>query len=504
MSIVIAGFSDTNKVPGFYGEVVYGAGPITAGDIPLVLLICGTKISTGSATADVTICDIFSETDADTYFGAGSEIAVMCYGALQIEGVKIKAIASAEAGGAAAGTATITLAGSYPPSATGTFNYRIDGVPVTGQITTSDTLSTAADAVVNAINAISHLSVTAAKGAGPAYVVTLTRKSKGARGNQGTLCQDTTQLPSGVTSAIAGGSSLTNGGVFFTGGSGTDNVSNVLTVLASAQYDRIAAAQNDATNAVRWSNWLTTQAGVLVGHRQHACFANNASLAASTTIAQTSINAQRCQYLWYLNSETIPSYIAATFMAYRTQVEQTDPAAIYDGYILPGVYPQTAQADWATRDGTMISALNNSITPIGTNATGGAYIVRSITTKSLTGGGSPDYRTLDTSQAVVPDYVLTVLDLYWTFTYQPNNKRVDSDPAQGQRDRPAGVATPARWNQQVNAQLLTLENQLIITDVASNPAVSEFNSTAHRIMSIVPVVPAYGNHQIGISVRQTG
>ena len=154
MSIVIAGFSDTNKVPGFYGEVVYGAGPITAGNIPLVLLICGTKTSAGSATADVTLCDIYSEGDADTYFGAGSEIAVMCYGALQIEGVRIKAIASAEAGGAVAATATITLAGSYPPSATGTFNYRIDGVPVTGQITTSDTLSTAADAVAAAINAL--------------------------------------------------------------------------------------------------------------------------------------------------------------------------------------------------------------------------------------------------------------------------------------------------------------------------------------------------------------
>jgi hypothetical protein len=177
---------------------------------------------------------------------------------------------------------------------------------------------------------------------------------------------------------------------------------------------------------------------------------------------------------------------------------------MYDGYILPGVYPQTAQADWATRDGTMISALNNSITPIGTNATGGAYIVRSITTKSLTSGGSPDYRTLDTSQAVTPDYVLTVLDLYWTFTYKPNNPRVADNPAEGQRDRPAGVATPARWNQEVNAQLLTLENDLILTDVATNPPVSEFNSVAHRIMSIVPVVPAYGNHQVGVSVRQTG
>jgi hypothetical protein len=68
-----------------------------------------------------------------------------------------------------------------------------------------------------------------------------------------------------------------------------------------------------------------------------------------------------------------------------------------------------------------------------------------------------------------------------------------------------GLTAPAaRWNQEVNAQLLTLENDLILTDVATNPPVSEFNSVAHRIMSIVPVVPAYGNHQVGVSVRQTG
>ena len=504
MSITIAGFSDTNKVPGFYGEVVYGAGPITAGSIPLTLLLCGNKLSTGSATVDVSIKDILSTTDADTFFGAGSELAIQCYGALQIPGVQIKAIASAEAGGAAAATATITLAGTYPPAAAGTFQYRIDGIPVAGSILSTDTLSTAADSVVAAINAISTLSSTAVKGAGAAYVITVTRKSKGTRGNLGTLCQDTTLLPSGVTSAIAGGSALTNGGVFFTGGSGTDDVANVLTVLTPGTYDRIACAQVDSTNLVKWRNWLNTQAGVLVGTRQHAVWCSNSSLAAITSIAQTSVNAPRMQALWYLNSETYPPYIAATFMAKRTQVEQSDPDAAYDGYILPGVYPQTAAADWATSDGTMISALNNSVTPIGTNMTGGAFIVRSITTKSLTSGGSPDYNTLDTSQATTPDYCLLSADLYWTTVYKPSNPKVAADPVNGQRDRPAGVATPTRWNQELTALAQNLESQLFIIDVDLNPPVSEYNATAKRIMTIWPIVSAPNQHQIGVSVRGAG
>ena len=35
-------------------------------------------------------------------------------------------------------------------------------------------------------------------------------------------------------------------------------------------------------------------------------------------------------------------------------------------------------------------------------------------------------------------------------------------------------------------------------------SVSEFDPVAKRIMSIVPVVPAFANHQTGVSVRQVG
>ncbi len=497
MTISIVGFSSSAKVPGFYGETVFGAGAISAGDIPLKLLLCGTKTSAGSATADTDVKSIFSTTDADTYFGPGSELATMCYGALQTQGVQISAIASAEAGGAAAATATITIAGTW--TTTGTSSYRIDGYPVTAAISSTDTISTAADAIVNAINALTYIPVTAAKGAGAAYIITLTRKSKGARGLQGMLFQDTTQLPSGCTSAIAGGTSVTGGGVHFVSGSGADSVTNVISVIATTQYDRIAAAQNDGTNGALWVAALTTQAGPTIGHLEHVVFASNASLATAQGIAQTSLNAERAQYLWQINGETIPSYTAATFAAIRTATEQDDPSASYDGKVLPGVAPQSQAADWASYN-TLVSALDNSLTPVTTNSSGQAYIVRSITTKSLT-SGSPDYRTLDTSQAVTPDYVRAVIGLYWTTVYKVSNPKVDADPADGQRDRPAGVATPKRWNQAITKILLDLEDDLIITDVAANLPVSEYSVAGRRLMSVVPVVPAHAQHSVGVSVR---
>jgi phage tail sheath gpL-like len=500
MTINIVGFSSTAKVPGFFGETVFGAGAISAGDIPLKLLLCGTKTSAGTAVADTDVVNIFSTTDADTYFGPGSELAIMCYGALQNPGVAIKAIASAEAGGAVAATATITLTGTW--TSTGTAIYRIDGIRVTAAISSTDTISSAADSIVNAINAIPSLSVTAVKGAATAYVITITRKSKGLRGLQGMLFQDITQLPTGCTSTIAGGTSVTGGGVHFVSGTGTDSVTNVLAVLATAQYDRIAAAQNDGTNGALWVAACNTQAGPTIGHLEHLIFASNASLSTAQSIAQTSLNAERAQYLWQVNGETIPSYVAATFAARRTAVEQSDPGASYDGYVLPGVAPQSQQADWASYP-TLVSALDNSLTPVTTNANGQSYVVRSITTKSLT-SGAPDYRTLDTSQAVVPDYVRTVVRLFWETVFKVSNPKVFSDPADGERDRPAGVATPSRWNQSIKKILLDLQDQLIISDVANNAPVSEYNSTAKRIMSIIPVIPTPSNHSTGVSVRQAG
>ncbi len=345
MTINIVGFPATAKVPGFYGQTVYGAGAITAADIPLKLLLMGNMTSAGTSTPDSSIDAVLSATDADTYYGPGSELAIMCYGALQIPGVKLYAAPVAEGTNAVGATATITITGTW--TAVGTFTYRICGIPVTGGIAATDTISIVADSIVAAINQNTHLPCTAAKGAATAYVVTLTMKSKGPRGNQGLLFQDTSLLPSGMTSTIAGGSSATGGLKFFgaTPGSVVDSVANVLALISTTQYDRIAAAEGDAVNAALIKAALNTQAGPTIGILGHCVMANNASLSASTSIAQTSINAERIEYLWYLNGETIPSFVAATFAAYRTAVEQTDPDAAYDGYVLPGVVPQCRRPD---------------------------------------------------------------------------------------------------------------------------------------------------------------
>jgi hypothetical protein len=275
-------------------------------------------------------------------------------------------------------------------------------------------------------------------------------------------------------------------------------------VVNTLQYDRIAPAQNDAVNAEAWATFANAQAQPLVGITEHLIFAENGTFSSAVTLAQTDLNAERAQLLWQNDGETYPAFVNATFGAIRTSTEQGDPDASYDNLILPGVAPQSQRTDWPNIN-TQIAALNSGVTPISTTATGKAEIIRSITTHSQDIFGNPQYTTLDTSEAVVPDYCRLVLKLLYLTVVKPANPRTGPDPAPTQRPLPAGFMTPLLWTQQATGAMKALENAsppiLLPGSTAANPIVSEWDEAGQRVMSINPVVPCPNNHQVGVSVR---
>lgn len=501
--ILIAGFSSTDKRPGFYGEIKYGTGAQSASSIPLLLLLVGLAASDASqsAVANTELVDVYSDDDAEAAFKSGTELSCMCYDALAIEGVQIKAICVANAGGAVAASATITFAGT--PTATGTWQIKIGGKLYTGTITASDTATTIATAVRDAINQDTKCPLSATSALG---VVTCTSKSTGARGNQHIIRKDDKLLAAGVTCAIAGGTALASGGVPLTGGTGVETYTTLLATLRPSGFDRIALAANDATSLAAWETQLDAQAGPTEGLHQQVVLGANGTLTAAQSVAQTTLNNPLFQLAWNLNGETHPSRVAAQFAALRTQTEQSDPAAAFDGAVLPSVAPQQ-RADWPTH-ATIVSALNTGVTPVTTGPDGKARVERSITTKSLT-GTTPDYRTLDTAEVTVPQFVFKDLKLGWQTEFLPSNPRCAADPAEGERPRASGVATPSMWNSYVEAKLRRYEQgdiggvQIapIIIDVDTNKPFSTFDSVAERIMSAVPLKVAPANHQVGVSVR---
>jgi phage tail sheath gpL-like len=493
--------SDTDKDPAFFGQTKFGVGPQTLSGQPMVLLLVGMKATgLGTLTANTQVAKCASPEDADTIAGAGGELARMARKALQIQGIEIYLAAPAVPGGATAATATITIAGSMAAASNSEWRYRIAGDYISGGISSSDTPTTVAAAIVAYITARSYLAVSAANVAG---VVTLTTKSKGARQNDLIVWQDTAALPSGATSALAGGSAVGNGGVRFSTGSGTEDVTTLLATLYTGRYHRIGAAQLDASNLALWKAQLDNKAGPFENRMEHIVFASNTTLNTTTSRAQTTLNEQRAQMLWMLDAETPAPEIAAVFAAMRLQTERATPNVSYDRVVLPGVRPQTDEASIPNR-ATRVAALDVGITPLfTTTATGLVSIVRSITTRSQTDTGDPDDKTLDTSESVVPDYIRDDLRLFWLTDFLVNNPYVRDNRAPEEPPLEVGTATPDLWSAQVKSRLITVHQaNKLNTRVVQNPPVSVFNKTAKRIASRVPVVVLPLQHQIEVSVEQ--
>lgn len=565
---IIVGFATNNRVPGVYGETVYGAGAISAASVPLSLLIVGTKTVAGSATPNQDVVQILSVDDADAVCGAGSENARQCYAALKVPGVQIKVAPVAEATGAVAATQVITIGGTWATA--GQISYRVNGEIISCVVAAGDSIATVCTNLALAFNQSTRRPYTASASA---TQVTLTVRSNGARGNQYITFQDLSVRPSGLTSVISGavwtattavtltsyevptvangyyykcsvagttgateptwpltvgatvvdgtatwvcwGKILTGNATTWGGGTGSESASTLLGVLLPQGYDRIAIAENDATNLALWVTQLNLQAGPTSNILQHAITAVNGTLAAATTLATVTLNAPRVQLMWYLNGETAPWEMAAFFAALRTATEMSDPAASYDDAVLLGVAPQSQPADRPT-NAVLQSAVNNGISPVYTSANGAvAQLCISITSHSLN-GSTPDYRTFNTSDAYVPDFVRKDIGLYWSTVFKPGNPRVADDPAGDQKPLISGVACPSTWNPAIVQKLRNYERGIlasgsapttptvapIIIDVDNNLPTTVYDPIAKRLVSVIPVVPAPPNHQLGVSVRQ--
>jgi phage tail sheath gpL-like len=479
-SIVISGFTSAFKVPGIYMETVFGAGEISNASAPLKCLVVGLKGSTGTITNDGTPKLALSKNDVDALVQVGSEAARMAYQALRESGVQLWIACPAPAGGAVAATATITITSTPVHAATGEWRYRIGGIALSGATSTTVTQNALATAIGAAVNARTDLPVTATVSTN---VVTLTAKCAGIRGNQYILMQDTTLLPSTISSAIAGGAAVTGGGVVFVNGAGTEDVTTLLSTMSSTEF-----AQNDTTNLPIIETWLNNQSAWDVGILQLGVVGLNTSLSAATTLATVTMNAERLQLLAMQNGESHPSEMAARWTAHRSVFEQSDPAASsqYDGFALTGIAPQT------------------------THDNGDAVIIRSITTKCLSSSVA-DFRTLGTERASAPDFARRGI-YRMGVSFIANNPRVQDDPGTGERPPKPGIAFPALWTKTLTKYAYDLAEGAanvvssglpVITDVANNLPFSQFDPIANRIMFVFPAEIANGNHQLGGQIRQT-
>jgi phage tail sheath gpL-like len=490
----IVGFSSTDFVPGYVAQVLVG-GALTASGLPLRLLLVGNKTSSGTMVANQDIAQCFTQTDADTLCGSRSELARMYEFASKITGVEIWLAPVTESVGA---QATMTVTYATTATGDGEYLYYIGGRRVSVTIFSGYTVTQAGDALVAAIAADPHVGCTGVNSSG---TVTLTWAQRGPRGNDIFVRQDTALGPTGMTSTLGGtGGTVAGIGQKFGGGTTADDLTTVATNSFAGWYHRVALAARDATQLAAWETSMDAKAAWNEMRPQHTVAAHNGSNSAAISLAQTTLNNRRVQLLQDLNGESDPAEIAALFAAMRAVTEEGDPGADYDGAELMGVMPHKRDADSPQRT-TAISLLRAGVTPLAT-VNGVKQVVRSITTRCLD-GSNPDYRTLDTGTAYVPDYIRYDVQVLW-LAYRRDNPIVAPDPAPEQPDREEGVATPSRWSPYLYGRLKDHEKgttvksglpQLI--DVDLHKPTARYDTIAKRIMFAAPLVPAPRQHQIG-------
>lgn len=499
-SIALTGLAANDAVPGSYIEVSFAQGAASLGTATYGALIIANKTSSGSATTGTVIYNATSTpplaTDADAValFGAGSAAHRMWRRFVKKNKVTpVSVICPADAAGTAA-TGVITYATNA--SAAGVTRVYVGEEFIERSITSGDTPTTTAAAVKALVNAQTHWPCTADNSAG---VLTLTAKNTGPRGN---YLRFSATITGGIGTTVSP-SAVSN----FSGGATADSYTSVLStilpyrfyyIISESAYEGTRATVSDpvasqaSTQFTALMTQINTQSQPITGIRQRAFCGFVDTLAFATTFA-TSINNTRAEIAWCQGSDRPPEEMAADLAAiYALEEVPTSFRCNFSGY----PFDDKTSLHWdmpAPRDGTsptranILSALNNGITPIGVNANRSTYLVKRITSKSLTSSVA-DYRIRDAHKVTVMDRFAD--DLNAKITLQYSGKKIGDDPVQGERTPGADVVTPRVFKAGIIKLLRDYESIDLVEHVNTtidNMVVQRETSPTTRLSARVPV-----------------
>ncbi len=479
------------KVPGPFLKVTLGVGPRSAGSAAIKVALLGNMLSTGTATIE-TAYPVYSEQDAITLFGRGSELHQLARRVFKVNpSCALTCIAVTESAGAKAAQ-TITFVGNA--GASGAVTVQVgDYAPITVAVNSGDTITAIASAVSAAINKQSDWPVTSTPSVG---VVTVTARQKGLRGNYIYLAA---VIDAGLTTTCAVGAA------FLAAGGATDSPQVALDAIAPVRYNLIVAPYQTATELAMFKAHMNTDAAPLVGRRELFVACLNVALGSSITVSD-GLNVARGRVLWNYNSINTPGESAAAFAAYYALKMGSDRAYNYDGAVIPTLAPQISAADYPLIDTECDQALNAGLIPLGVSS-GSMNIVRAITNYHLDSGTNPDFNVLDAHKCDVPDFVADTLDANFRTTFQSedNGFKLKNDVA-GEEPAP-GVATPLTLKDWAFPILVDLERQNLLKNVEARKDQIFFEidpQTNGRVNALIPCDVIDLLHQAGMDVRQVG
>ena len=439
-SIPLTGLASNDAVPGNYLEINFAQGAGSLGTATYAIVLVGNKSAAGDATPDTVIygpganspLPLATVQDAINRFGQGSELHRMFRRVVALNTVTpVYAVAVAESAGA---NATLAVTFATTAAANGSVRFYMGDEFVDTAVTSGDTATVIGANVAASINTKLDWAVTAVSAIG---VLTVTAKNKGPRGNW--LRGSAVIIGTGVATT-----SSVSAQAFFTGGTTSDSNVTALATILPFRYYYVVSAAEDATQLGAAASQISTQALPTTGIRGRVVGASIDTSGNATTIA-TTINNARAELVWMQNGDWTPAELAANAASVYALAEV--PLSFRCNFSGYGNVPGDG-ASWkvpAPRSGTaptratIKAALNNGITPIAINANGSTYLVKRITTKSLTGSNN-DYRIRDAHKVTVCDRYGD--DLLSKFNLQFVGKNIADDPPIGGHPLAPNVVTP--------------------------------------------------------------
>ncbi len=421
------------KTPGVYLTVNLLAGAANPGLTALRALILASKSSSGDIAANTEVRECFGPDDVATALGSGTpgHLAAKSFYRRHPKG-KLDVVAPTESAGAAA-TGTQTFTG--PATQNSTIRHRIHGRLIDVPWLSGEAATAYVTRAVAAINEQSDDLFVIASDGGTGSLV-LTAKVKGPWGND--VLINASILEGG------GGIAVSVNPTTLTGGTTEPTLTTALALVATRSYRRIIPCVSNADAA---SNSGSSGPGRVATHidsletgseakLQVGCVGHTGQISAVKTGA-IGRNNEAFQYVFGQTFESLPCELAGAeagdalrFIGVRANYNRIGNK--HDS--LYGPADPVGEKLTATEKEDLLS---NGVTPIDIQPiTGELYVVRPITTHSLS-GSTPDYRAFDLPDT---DGMYTVAeDIRDSLPQEFSNCSITENLPAGVNRLPAGV-----------------------------------------------------------------
>ncbi|TAN61364.1 phage tail protein [bacterium] len=352
------------------------------------VLIVGQKTASGTVSPNVPT-RVYSDKDAEKYFGAGSICHLMATAAIKANAyLDLTVAAQDDAGAGVAASSTVTVTG--PATGSGAVTVFIGAQKIEVAVANADTAASIASAIVTQAGKQPSLPVTASSAAG---VVTLTVKNKGLCGNQIGVGYQLTNAP-GVAIVIVG----------MSGGAIDPALDAALSAVFAGHYDIVITPYNNQTDLLALKNHLDAVSGPLEQRPGIGVYGVNGAMSDATTLAGQ-VNAGRIlpAYLRYTSTrnKSMPCEIASAVGAVMALEE--DPARPLNTLELKGITPPDVEDRLSRTE--QESLLWNGVTPLEVGSGETVIIVRAISSYTKDAAGIDDIAFLDITTIRTLDYV---------------------------------------------------------------------------------------------------